>query len=133
MVLQPCGLCLSFHLSYGFAEVFPITPGIRLLVFKAGLSTRRNGGAWGCRVDGELPSALPTAMEMPMAPTGSTFLPGPAIRTKFCTPTWLFGRLREMQDIAKAGKRFSFASRMEAAFRSVSERLYQTISFVVLV
>ena len=64
---------------------------------------------------------------------GALSLPGPGIRTKFSTPAWLPGRWREMQDPAKAGSRSSFASRMEAAFRSVSKRLDQTISFVVLV
>lgn len=74
MVLRPCGLCLSFHLPYGFGDAFPVAPGSPLLVFKVGLSGRRNGGAWECWMDGEVPSALATAMEMPMGPTGSTFI-----------------------------------------------------------
>lgn len=38
-----------------------------------------------------------------------------------------------MQDTAKARNRSSFASGMETAFRSIPERLYQTISLAVLV
>jgi len=91
LVLHPCGLCLSLHLTYGLAKVFPNAPGRCLLAFKAGLSWRRNGGAWRCQVDGEVPSALRTTMEMPVAPMGSTFPTWPWNKDKVfysCVVAW---------------------------------------------
>lgn len=55
-------------------------------------------------MNGDVASALPTVVVMPMAPMGSTSLPGPGLRTVFSTPAWSW---REMQGTDKAGKAFS--------------------------
>lgn len=100
--------------------------GYPLFAFKSGISGRRSGGAWGCCVDGEVPSGCPTTTEMPMASSGRAFLPGAGIRTIFSTPAWLLG-WRKRGKTAKTGKRFLLTSRMEASFLNFSERLYQTM------
>lgn len=92
-----------------------------LFAYKSGISGRGNGGAWGCRVDGR-----PTTTEMPVAPSGRTFLPGAGIKTIFSTPVWLFGWWKRCKT-AKTGKRVLFTSRMEASLQNISERLYQTM------